>query len=61
VKTREGIKLARKNRFGIALRSAVDLLNNNRDHKKIRTTFYTPAYEEWEAKYMPQPETVSAT
>ena len=38
-------------------------LYSTREYKKIRTTFYTPAYEEWEAKYMPmpQPETVSAT
>ena len=32
-----------------------------RSSKKTRTQFYTPAYEEWEAKYMPQPETVPAT
>lgn len=56
-----GIKLARKNRFGIALRSAIDLLDNNRDCKKTRTKFYTPAYDEWEAKYMPAVETVAAT
>jgi hypothetical protein len=29
--------------------------------KKTRTCFYTPEYEEWEAKFMPQAETVSAT
>lgn len=36
-----------------------------RDHnyrcrnKTTRTRFYTPAYEEWEAQHMPQPETVA--
>jgi len=29
--------------------------------KKTRTKFYTPAYAEWEAKWMPQAETVPAT
>jgi hypothetical protein len=29
--------------------------------KKTRTKLYTPAYEEWEAKYMPQVETVPPT
>jgi site-specific DNA recombinase len=56
-----GIKLVRKNRFGIELRTAVDLLNNDRDYKKTRTRFYTPAYEEWEAKYLPQAESVPAS
>jgi len=36
-------------------------LYSTREYKKTRTKFYTPAYEEWEAKYMPQPETVPAT
>ncbi len=36
-------------------------LYSTREYKKTRTQFYTPAYEEWEAKYMPQPETVPAT
>ena len=56
-----GIKLVRKNRFGIELRTAVDLLHNDREHKKTRTKFYTPAYEEWEARYLPQAESVPAT
>ena len=56
-----GIKLVRKNRFGIELRTAVDLLHNDREQKKTRTKFYTPAYEEWEARYLPQAETVTAT
>ncbi|HZO30980.1 MAG TPA: hypothetical protein VFH48_33860 [Chloroflexota bacterium] len=57
----DGIKLVRKNRFGIELRTAVDLLNNDRERKKTRTRFYTPAYEEWEAKYLPRAESVAAT
>ena len=57
----DGIKLVRKNRFGIELRTAVDLLNNDREQKKTRTRFYTPAYEAWEAKYLPQAESVAAT
>lgn len=56
-----GIKFVRKNKFGIELRTAIDLPHNDRDYKKTRTKFYTPAYEEWEAKYLPQPETVPAT
>ncbi len=36
-------------------------LYSTREYKKTRTKFYTPAYEEWEAKYLPQPETVPAT
>ena len=56
-----GIKLVRKNRFGIELRTAIDLLHNDRDNKKTRTKFYTPAYEEWEAKYLPQAEVAPAT
>jgi hypothetical protein len=36
-------------------------LYSTREYKKTRTKFYTPAYAEWEAKYMPQPETVPAT
>jgi site-specific DNA recombinase len=57
----DGIKLVRKNRFGIELRTAVDLLSNDRDCKKTRTKFYTPAYEEWEAQHMPQREAVPAS
>ena len=34
-------------------------LYSTREYKKIRTKFYTPAYEAWEAQYMP--ETVPAT
>ena len=30
-------------------------------NKKTRIRFYTPAYEAWEAKYLPRPETVPAT
>jgi site-specific DNA recombinase len=56
-----GIKLVRKNRFGIELRTAIDLLSNDRDCKKTRTKFYTPAYEEWEAQHMPQREAVPAS
>lgn len=40
---------------------AHDSLYGTNPVKKTRTTFYTPAYEEWEAKYMPQVETVPAT
>jgi len=29
--------------------------------KKVRLRFYTSEFAEWEAKYMPQDETVSAT
>jgi siroheme decarboxylase len=36
-------------------------LYSTREYKKTRTKFYTPAYEEWEAEHMPQPETVPAT
>jgi hypothetical protein len=36
-------------------------LSSTREYKKTRTKFYTPAFAEWEAKYMPQPETVPAT
>jgi siroheme decarboxylase len=36
-------------------------LYSTREYKKTRTKFYTPAYAEWEAKYLPQPETVPAT
>ena len=36
-------------------------LYSTREYKKTRTKFYTPAYEEWEARYMPQTETVPAT
>jgi len=36
-------------------------LYSTREYKKTRTQFYTPAYEEWEAKYLPQTETVPAT
>src|SRR3954454_22024876 len=36
-------------------------LYSTREYKKTRTQFYTPAYEEWEAKYMPQAETVPTT
>lgn len=36
-------------------------LYSTREYKKTRTKFYTPAYEEWEVKYLPQPETVPAT
>lgn len=36
-------------------------LYSTREYKKTRTKFYTPAYEEWEAKYMPTAETVPAT
>jgi DNA-binding Lrp family transcriptional regulator len=36
-------------------------LYSTREYKKTRTKFYTPAYEEWEAKYLPQPESVPAT
>ncbi|MCC7367818.1 MAG: AsnC family transcriptional regulator [Chloroflexi bacterium] len=36
-------------------------LYSTREYKKTRTRFYTPAYEEWEAKHMPQPEVVPAT
>jgi len=36
-------------------------LYSTREYKKTRTKFYTPAYEQWEAKWMPQPETVPAT
>jgi siroheme decarboxylase len=36
-------------------------LYSTREYKKTRTKFYTPAYEEWEAKYLPQVEAVSAT
>ncbi|MCC7107236.1 MAG: hypothetical protein IT307_19045 [Chloroflexi bacterium] len=57
----DGITLVRKNRFGIELRTAIDLLHNDRDYKKIRLRFYTSAYAEWEARYMPQPEVVPAT
>ncbi len=35
-------------------------LYSTREYKKTRTKFYTPAYEEWEAKHMPQAETVPA-
>jgi hypothetical protein len=55
------IKILRKNKLGVDLLTAIELPDNDRDHKKTRTKFYTPAYEEWEAKYMPQPETVPAT
>ena len=36
-------------------------LYSTREYKKTRTKFYTSAYEEWEAKYMPQAEVISAT
>jgi len=36
-------------------------LYSTREYKKTRTKFYTPAYEEWEAKYLPQAESVPAT
>jgi hypothetical protein len=55
-----GIKFARKNRFGIALRS-FELADNDREHKKTRMRFYTDEYAAWEAKHMPQVEAVTAT
>ena len=36
-------------------------LYSTREYKKIRLRFYTNDFAEWEAKYMPQPETVPAT
>jgi DNA-binding Lrp family transcriptional regulator len=36
-------------------------LYSTREYKKTRLLFYTDAYEKWEAKYMPQAETVPAT
>ena len=40
---------------------ANDSRYGTRSIKKTRTKFYTPAYAEWEAKHMPQTETVPAT
>ncbi|MCC6174866.1 MAG: AsnC family transcriptional regulator [Chloroflexi bacterium] len=36
-------------------------LYSTREYKKTRLRFYTTAYEEWEAKWMPHTETVTAT
>lgn len=36
-------------------------LYSTREYKKTRLLFYTDAYQKWEAKYMPQVETVPAT
>jgi siroheme decarboxylase len=36
-------------------------LYSTREYKKTRLLFYTDAYQKWEAKYLPQPETVPAT
>jgi DNA-binding Lrp family transcriptional regulator len=36
-------------------------LYSTREYKKTRTKFYTPAYAEWEAKWMPQVEAAPAT
>jgi DNA-binding Lrp family transcriptional regulator len=36
-------------------------LYSTREYKKIRTKFYTPAYEEWEAKHLAQAEPAPAT
>jgi DNA-binding Lrp family transcriptional regulator len=36
-------------------------LYSTREYKKVRLLFYTDAFAQWEAKYMPQPETVPAT
>src|SRR5688500_14731756 len=36
-------------------------LYSTREYKKTRLLFYTDAYQKWEAKWMPQAETVPAT
>lgn len=36
-------------------------LYSTREYKKTRLLFYTDAYQKWEAKWMPQTETVPAT
>ena len=56
-----GIKLGRKHRFEIEWSAVVQLRGGDQEYKKTRLRFYTEAYQEWEAKYMPQSLAVPAS